>query len=685
MKFISPSALGLLLCSALTGGAQEQADSVAYAAPTDSLPGYEQLDGVTVTAKKPVIQTRADRVIYNTDEDPQAGTSTVIDMMRKVPMLSVDGEDNIKYKGNSSFKVYLNGKPDPALSSNYKDVLRSMPASSIRRIEVITEPGAKYDAEGTDAIINIVTVNATKLEGYSLSIGANGGNNGAGEFLFGTVKIDKVTINANYSHYNSFDPASPSSAITDYESGSIARQVSWLSNHSRGYNNFGNLNLSWEPDTLNLFTLSGQIWAFHSSSDGAGRTYSLDRQGREISGYARANSGIGDYLGSGAQANWQHNFTSPEHNLVLSYQYSYGHQKSTQENSFTDFFGLDPATLPDRLFSSRYPTHEHTFQADYTNPFGKMHVLETGAKYVLRNNYGYTDYYQGRAPMDWTLDEANSIDMKQFQDIASAYLSYTFKYRAIMLKAGLRYEYTHMGSRFKTPGHSDFTTDLNDWIPSAIFSVNLSEGSLIKLSYNTKVQRPSVSQLDPTVNSSNPIAISYGNPDLSSARSHYVGLTYSNYAHAFGGEFAAGYNRFNNLIRDYTVSGSDGVLVTTYGNLGHADGVGLSAYLTYRAPFGLSVGANCDATYTHYKYSLIEFDRDNWNWSVNVNGDYDLPRGWSVGAYYGYWSGGLFGQYKSDDSSWYGFYASKSLINDRLTLSASVNNILIYIETTKIP
>ena len=173
--------LSLLLLASIPAAAQsEPSDSIVYA-PTDSLPDVEELEGVTVTAKKPVIQSEADRLIYNVDEDPAATTNSALEMMRKVPMLSVDGEDNVKLKGQENYKIYLNGKPDPTLSSNYKEVLRSMPASSIKKIEVITEPGAKYDAEGLGGIINIVTFSSARLEGYTVNIGANAGNTNANE------------------------------------------------------------------------------------------------------------------------------------------------------------------------------------------------------------------------------------------------------------------------------------------------------------------------------------------------------------------------------------------------------------------------------------------------------------------------------------------------------------------------
>ena len=117
----------------------------------------KRLGEVTVTAQKPLVKVEVDKITYNLDEDPEAVTSNTLEMLRKVPMVTVDGEDKIQLKGSTNFKIYMNGKPSNLISNNPGDVLKSMPANSVKNIEVITEPGAKYDAEGVGGIINIIT------------------------------------------------------------------------------------------------------------------------------------------------------------------------------------------------------------------------------------------------------------------------------------------------------------------------------------------------------------------------------------------------------------------------------------------------------------------------------------------------------------------------------------------------
>lgn len=128
----------------------------------------EMLKGVEVVAQKPLVKAEIDKISYSVEDDPDSKTNTTLEMLRKVPLVTVDGEDNIQVNGSSNFKVHVNGKPNTLMSNNPKEVLRSLPANSVKSIEVITEPGAKYDAEGIGGILNIITDDA-RMQGYNVT------------------------------------------------------------------------------------------------------------------------------------------------------------------------------------------------------------------------------------------------------------------------------------------------------------------------------------------------------------------------------------------------------------------------------------------------------------------------------------------------------------------------------------
>ena len=178
----------------------------------------EELEGIEVVAQKPLVKAEIDKISYSIADDPDSKTNTTLEMLRKVPLVSVDGEDNIQVNGSSNFKVHVNGKPNTLMSNNPKEVLKSLPANSVKSIEVITDPGAKYDAEGVGGILNIITTEG-RMQGYNVTLGANGSNRGVGGYAYGTVQVGKFTVTGNYSYnYNNTPRGYTTSTREDFTS-----------------------------------------------------------------------------------------------------------------------------------------------------------------------------------------------------------------------------------------------------------------------------------------------------------------------------------------------------------------------------------------------------------------------------------------------------------------------------------
>ena len=169
MRFFTISFVLLALQFAVS--AQTANDSI-NTAQQDSIPLSISLDSVEVTAQRQLIRQSIDRVSYDVQADNDAKTQTVMDMLRKVPMVTIGRDENILVKGNSNYKIYKNGHLDPNLTKNAKEIFKAMPASSIKRIEVITEPGAREDAEGVNAILNIVMMDTRHMDGITGNVNA---------------------------------------------------------------------------------------------------------------------------------------------------------------------------------------------------------------------------------------------------------------------------------------------------------------------------------------------------------------------------------------------------------------------------------------------------------------------------------------------------------------------------------
>lgn len=650
----------------------ERVDSIS----SNNIPGYDDLDEVTVTAKKPVIQTAADKLIYNTEEDAASSTSNVLEAMRKVPLLSVDADDNLKLKGEGNFKIYLNGKPDPALSANYKEILKAMPASTVKKIEVWTAPGAKYDAEGTGGIINIVTISTTKLYGFTSTVEGTVNNRRVTGSVSAMTKVNNVTASVNYSHTYNFDQKFSMRQNTTYLDNPVDHLLSNTMDMSyKGNFDNASLQLSWEPDTANLVAVSANLFSYRSNNPMDMQFSMQDINGEQRWAYNGDVLSHANSTGLTAGVNYQHNFSRPDHNIVASYQYNYGLNHSKNRNLYYDFSNFDALLQPSSLTDTRYPSHEHTFQLDYTLPLGNVHALETGAKYILRRNYG-DSHYSILNDGVWIEDESRNVKMTQFQDVAAVYGAYTGHFEALTAKAGLRYEYTHMGANFKTPGYTNFSTDLNDIVPNLGLTWGFKDGSMLSAAYQLRISRPSVSQLNPYRDTGMPLNVYYGNPSLSSQKLNGVTLTYSNFSLPVGLNFTASYNRISDLIVNYQFLEND-VINKTYGNIGSGDEFNVFGFMRWAPVRNLVISVNGGAYYKNYTASKASMHNDGWGWNVGGNVDWTLPYDMQVSLFGGAGNSGP--QIQDDGTNWHydGLAFSKFFLKEnRLKVSLSAMGVI---------
>lgn len=662
-----------ILASALHINAQEAsgfepvyADSVAI--------DEDLLDEVVVTASKPLVQIQSDKVTYNMEEDPTAQASSAIDAMRKVPMLSVDADGNIKLKGESNFKIYLNGKPDPSLSSNYKDILRAMPASSIRKIEVITDPGAKYDAEGVGGIINIITISRTKLDGYSATFTLSGGPKAISGGVNAMGRIGKVSLNLNYNHSYNMNNGMRQESSSIYYNNPIEHRYTTFAKFDMHNNfDFGSVQASWEPDSLNLFTVNGNIFSVGVPLNTHADYNMYTQEGSSLWSYKSKLLMDINYLNYTIGTNWQHNFSSPDHNIVLLYQYAHNRQRDYRTNIYEDYINY-PQTIPGLHSEIEYPDNEHTFQADYTLPLQeKKHIIEAGAKYIMRRNFGTTRQFTSADGIEWILDPSESVDLTQHQDVAAVYGAYTGRYGALSAKGGIRYEYAHLSSKFHTPGHEDFSQDLNDIVPDAMLTYSLPDYSSIKLAYQMRITRPGMTELNPYKIQQTPLNVTYGNPELLSQKSNNVSLTYSNFTLPVQINFSASYTYTDKMILSYNFLGDDGISYTTYGNYGHCNQGALYTYLGYPIIPGMRLGINAGVNYADYKSGRVGVHNHGWGWNIGGDYSYEMPKDFTLSAYGGAGRANVNFQTQGSVWSYHGLGITKSLLPEkrlRITLSA---------------
>ncbi|MDR0976821.1 MAG: TonB-dependent receptor, partial [Prevotellaceae bacterium] len=623
------------------------------------------------------------KIAYNVEDDPDSKSNTVLDMLRKVPLVTVDGEDNIKVNGSSSFKVYVNGRPNNMMTNNPTEVLKSMPATSIKNIEVITNPGPKYDAEGVGGILNIITV-GQGLEGYTVTLTGNGYNRGATGAVSGTVKTGKLMVSGRF-NYNyrrgapstsdvrrtyDLDPTDTSSLHTQEESGRST---------SSGDGKMGSLEASYDIDTLRMVSLSVNVWGDAFNSDNTTRTvalpapqassnalYSYDGNSRQHQSYYAVEGGV-DYQRLSP--------TVKERMFTFSYKIN-TEPYSTNSYSTYDNIAYQPAwgdyirRLQDQHTRSHQNTLEQTLQADYTTPLGKLHAVEGGVKFISRNNTAENDrFLRAAGSGDYTFDTNRSTHYKHLNSILAAYAGYTLKLNHLSARLGVRYEHTFQSVKYLLGPGANFRKDFDDVVPSASLGWELAESSNLRLSYNMRIYRPDIWYLNPYIDDSNPSEVSQGNPNLSSERRHAFNLSYSNFTGKLNLNLALRYDFTGNGIEQTTTLRDDGTLYSTYYNIGKAKTTGLSAYINYNATPFTRIYLNLYGEYTDLKAGR-SLRANGWNANLSGGAQQSLPHDWRISINGNYQPGWTSLQMKG--ASFYGYTLSlnKSFLKRRLTLSA---------------
>ena len=632
-----------------------------------------ELEEISVTAQRPLVKVEIDKLTYSAQDDPEASTSNVLELLRKVPLVTVDGEDNIQVKGSSNFKIYLNGKPSNMITNNPSQVLKSMPANSIKDIEVITDPGAKYDAEGVGGILNIITDKRVD-EGYSGSVGGNGdtfGGYGANAYL--SLKYGKVGFTGNGAYFYHNMPESNSTFEREETAPNPINQLSQNgTSKNKGKGLYYNAQLSYEPDTLNLFNISaGQFGGkFRSNSN-----QDAISKGARNYAYLMNNESENEFGSFNFSTDYQRSFHKKGELLTASYRFEHDPNNSEFESIYTDVTG--DFYYPDGYRQKSINDaggKEHTAQIDYVNPLTDKHNMEVGLKYIFRDNSSRSDntFYDVTAK-EWQEDLTRKNDLDHLQHITSAYAGYGLKLGKFGLKVGLRGENTKQKIHFMS-AQNDTTVNTNffDVVPSAAFSYQLGMTQTLRWGYNMRISRPGIWYLNPYVNNSNPDNISYGNPNLEAEQRHNFNLNYGSFAQKVNFNATLSYSFTNNSITSFVFIDDEGVTNNTYRNIGRNQSVGLDGFASWTPSTIVRMNFNGSVNYTDIQ-STENSQLRNSGFSGRAFGGltFTLPKDLRIMTNAGIFSSGIQLQTKRSAFYFYSLGVMKSFMNKKLDVSVN--------------
>ena len=603
----------------------------------DSVTWSKDLDGVTVTRMRRLVKADADKLSYDVKNDEDAKASTVLDMLRKVPMVSVDGEDNITVNGSSSFKVYVDGKPNMMMSSAPSQVFKSMPASMVKSIEVVTNPGAKYDAEGGAGVLNIVMNKemmtmmggGESLNGYNGTLRVQAGNRQLGGSAFVSGQQGKLSYSTNIT-YSKQTPGTTTTTMEREQTGAMSStMISESESKMKMPFTMGNLTLGYELDAKSSIGLTAGITSFNMNSDGLTKT--TFGGGMYGTGFSYGNTSDTKMRRTSFNGSLDYQrFLNDARtsSITLTYQLTYAPTKSEMESGFdqsTTFPGMD---LTDRYSENKERTTDHIFQMDYTTPLGTANTLNAGLKYSFRRATSDADYY-----LQGVYSDLMSSEYKYNNSILAGYAELVSRFGNFSSKAGLRYEQTWQDVSYQLGKGNDFSTHYGNLVPSASLSYSLNPATNIALTYNMRISRPGITYLNPYVDRSNPTMLSYGNPDLDTEKSHNIGLAFNSFSAKMMFSVNLRHSFTDNAIESYSFYDSNNLLNTTYDNTAKNHMTSLNAYVNWLVHKNTRLFLNGAVDYSDMRSKALDLQNHGWHANVMAGLQQTLPWNIKLSAY----------------------------------------------------
>ncbi len=631
------------------------------------------LGEVVVTAYKPLVKVDLDKITYSIQDDPDSKTNNVLEMLRKVPMVTIDAQDKIELKGSSSFKIHLDGKPSNLITNNPAQVLRSMPANMIKNIEVITDPGAKYDAEGVTGIINIITYKQP-MGGYTANF--SGGVNALGGYDGGaylSMKYGKLgfTGNYNYSHFRN-----PESNYDTYRENYTNDQHRYLfqdgKNKYEGDFQYGYGELSYEIDTLNLISANFNLMGGKGTSKMNLDVSEQDINKNNVYSYKQSTEGDNTFGGSGFNLDYQRTFKKKDELLTASYRLGLSPNDNNSETKIDEAVNFPESW---QISKNNASDKEHAFQLDYTTPLAKIHTIEGGAKYIIRLNESEGD----RSRYDYTTEEWKPIitDNDQFKyryDILAAYLGYNLRFKDYGFKAGLRMEDTKIEADYPLNTDKNFDTEYFTLVPSGTITYRYKMVHSFRLGYNMRVQRPGIWYLNPYSSSTDPKYISRGNPDLDVEKGHNISLNYSVFKPKINMNVSLNYGFMNNSIQQVTEVIED-VSYTTYKNIGKNNQTSLNVYFNGNLTKQFRFYVNGTLAYMDIRANNGSGLKNHGFYeNITANLQYSLPHNFRIMLNGGIASPRVNLQGESSGYHYSALGLTKSMLNNKLNFSLSVSS-----------
>jgi outer membrane receptor protein involved in Fe transport len=584
-------------------------------------PASTSLEGVEITAEKTYVEYKIDRKVVNVGKDLNTSGGTAVEALENVPSVTVDIDGNVQLRGSSSFTVFINGKPTPLSGT---DALEQIPVATIKNIEIITNPSAKYDPDGMTGIINVVLKDNIKrgLNGIIDITGSNHEQYGInGVFSYNVGKFN-LYFGGNYKHRNS--PASGRSELENYFNGDTSFRITDLDRH-RSRTNYGiKGGFDFTPDKNNIFTFEGSWGGFDRNKDYSSQIYEyntpLTYQDYSIS--QNPGSRFGTYYK--ISGNWEHKLDSLGSNIQT---YAYITNEDEGEDDLSKEFYSDKYWTPtDSLLEGNHTIEDekapdYRFKVDLTKYLKNKRRFEAGLQARLRPEYHEITFESFSYDKGWVGLPEYGSNLNFTRNIFSAYATYSGEYKSFGYQLGLRGEETYRNVYDDGKEYS-FKINRFDIFPTVHLSKKFKGNNQMLLSYSRRIERPGGWELEPSVRYISSNFMRKGNPELEPEYMDNIELSYQKVINQSFISLEGYYHTTKNKISRIQSVDSTGMVLMTFENLDRDHSAGVELMLNARLMKWLNL--NISGNYYYYKLessgsSLGEINNTSNNFDMRGN------------------------------------------------------------------
>lgn len=649
------------------------------------------LQSVVVTAPPKLVDNKIDKLVFNAERDLTSSTGVATDLLQKVPQVSVDVDGNVELQGSGNVLFLIDGKPSTIFGANITDVLQSIPASEIKSIEVITNPGAKYDANAAGGIINIILKHNT-AQGINGNLSLTTGTiNQNGSFNLNARK-GKFGMNAFFNGNARLSTDMPTSSLrtstdTTAKTTALLQQTGSSSFTRHGYQG----GIGFDMTITDRNTLSGGL-NYHNFGRRTTGYFDQLQQTQNVAGGPYQDTSAHNNISSAfsqysidPNLDYKHNFKYKDQELEIGFDGSFAHPLSTANN---DQYILPKDSLVYGTRNSN-PAKENEFEVklDYTQPLREGVNLGLGGKL---SGYDITTIADARVwnsySADYLYDSGLSNNLNYHQRVYAGYAELSFPIgKTIEARLGGRYERTQLHS-FYANAHQTIDNGYNTLIPTIFLMKKIGETQTIKLNFTIRINRPDYRDLNPFINTSDPKNISEGNPSLNPEIWDRYEASYNKDLGRLGSFMLTLFYRQSNgdiqpfivyypsfTVGDTTYTNVD---VTTSKNVGVEENLGTNLFLDLHLNDKFSIRSNFTLFYRHTINRVdIGYNSSTDIYRLNVNAAYQFS---------GNFAAELFGNFSSRHHEAQGFYPSfvsydlalrRQFWNKKGSIALTLNNI----------